>query len=271
MVHWTEELFIENPELHLMVFEDMIERVPGEIDYLLDRLSDNRYKTNRILDMNCGIGRHSVELARRGIKMLGTDISPTYIEVAEEKAREAGVSEKTDFRVTDMRKIAEKLSDEEPFDGIICLQTALGYYDDNTEEDIICQCYKLVKPGGFFALDIANRDWLLQHYASTSHREVGDYRILVARKYDVWKSRNIDTWTYLRKKDDGNYEEVKTITLDCRLWSPHELISLFEKAGFKHKGIYSGTLTSPVSHELTSINTLEFLGSFHLLYIFGKS
>jgi len=270
MDHWTEEFFIENPELHLMVLESMVEQAPGEIDYLLDRLSDNNYKPHRILDMNCGIGRHSVELAGRGIKMLGTDISPKYIEVAEEKARGAGVSEKTDFRVADMRKIADKLSGEEPFDGIICLQTALGYYDDSTEEDIICQCYKLVKPGGFFALDIANRDWLLQHYANSSYQQIGDYRVLQTRKYDVWKSRNVDTWTFLRKKDDSHFEEIKAISLDFRLWSPHELISLFKKAGFEYKGIYDGLPASPPNHELTSTNTMEFMRCFHLLYVFGK-
>ena len=270
MPHWTEELFVENPELHLMVFESMIEMVPGEIDYLLDRLSDNGFKPKRILDMNCGIGRHSTELGRRDIEVLGTDISPLYIKIAEERAIETKVNDKVRFRVVDMREIATVLADEDPFDGITCLQTALGYYDDDTEEDITRQCYKLVKPGGFFALDIVNRDCLLQRYSQTSYRTIKDFRVLQEHKYDIWKSRNINTWTYLREKGDGNYKEVKTITVDLRLWSPHELITMFEKAGFMHKGIYSGTIGNPPSHELTSVNTLEYLRSFWLLYIFHR-
>jgi 2-polyprenyl-3-methyl-5-hydroxy-6-metoxy-1,4-benzoquinol methylase len=273
MAHWTEEYFVDNPELQMMSFRWLLEKTPGEVDFLIARLEENGFKQGRILDMNCGIGRHSVELAGRGISVLGTDISPLYVKVAGERAREAGVGDKASFRVVDMRQIASRLSGEEPFDGVISMQTAMGYYDDATEEDIVRQCGILVKPGGFFALDIVNRDYLLQHYSRTSHASIEGYRLLEEHKFDVWKSRNVNTWTYLKKMDDDNYQEVKSITLDHRLWSPHELITLFEKAGFTYKGIYNGfSDTIPyIARELTSTNTLEFMNCFHLLYIFGKS
>lgn len=269
MAHWTEEMFVKNPEIFIEYFN--IERAPGEVDFLLERLAEQGFKPGHILDMNCGIGRHSVELGRRGIEVVGTDLSPFYLEKAAERAREAKVDDKVSFRVADMREIAAALTDESPFDGIICLWTSLGFYDDDTEEEIVRQCAGLVKPGGFFALDIINRDWLLQHYSMTTHRTIGDYLVLEENRYDVWKSRNDNTWTYLKKRDNGSYDEVKSINLQLRLWSPHELIKLFEKAGFTHMGIYSGLMPYQPARELTSINTLEYIRSVRLLYIFRRS
>jgi 2-polyprenyl-3-methyl-5-hydroxy-6-metoxy-1,4-benzoquinol methylase len=269
MEHWTEEMFVKNPEIFIVSFN--IERAPDEVDYLLKRIAEQGFNPGRILDMNCGIGRHSVELGRRGIDVVGTDFSPYFVEKAGERAREANVDDKVRFRVADMREIATALTDESPFDGIVCLWTSLGFYDDDTEEDIVRQCCGLVKPGGFFALDIINRDWLLQHYSATTHRNVGEYLVLEENRYDIWKSRNDNIWTYLRKRDDSSYDKVKSISIRLRLWSPHELITLFEKAGFAHKGIYSGLLPNQPAHELTSINTLEYLRSIRLLYIFGRS
>jgi 2-polyprenyl-3-methyl-5-hydroxy-6-metoxy-1,4-benzoquinol methylase len=273
MTHWTEKYFVDNPELFLMYFEMVMERVPDEIDYLLNRLADNGFKPKKILDMNCGIGRHSVELGRRGIEVLGTDISPLYVKIAGERSREAKVSDKVSFKVEDMREITRGLAEQAPFDGVINLGTSMGFYDDATEEEIIHQCYSLTKPGGFFALEIINRDCLLLHYSETTHRVIGDYRVLEEHKYDVRKSRNVNTWTYLKKMNDDNYHEVKSINLDHRLWSPHELITLFEKAGFTHKGVYNGfsDISPSSTRELTSTNTLEYMYCFRLLYIFGKS
>ncbi len=267
MSHWTEELFLKDPEIFLNYFN--LEIAPAEVDYLLERIKENGFKADRILDMNCGIGRHSVECARHGVQVVGTDLSPLYVKVAKERAVEAKLDDKVSFRVADMRNIAELLAGEEPFDGIICLWTSLGFYDEATEEDILKQCGRLVKPGGFFAVDIINRDWLMQHYAVNAHRVIGDYRVLEENAYDIKQSKNITTWTYLKKKD-GGYEEVKKVNLELRLWSPHELIALFEKAGFTHKGIYSGFVPSPPTHELTSINPLEFMRQVRLLYISGK-
>jgi hypothetical protein len=66
MKHWIEDLFREHPELFLDFFQARMEAVPGEIDTLFKRLRRHRLKAGRLLDLNCGIGRHSVELASRG-------------------------------------------------------------------------------------------------------------------------------------------------------------------------------------------------------------
>jgi SAM-dependent methyltransferase len=44
-----------------------------------------------VLDLGCGTGRWSVELARRGWRVVGIDVVPKAIESARQRAQEAGV------------------------------------------------------------------------------------------------------------------------------------------------------------------------------------
>jgi tRNA/tmRNA/rRNA uracil-C5-methylase (TrmA/RlmC/RlmD family) len=110
MAHWTEELFKENPQLFLNVLKELNPQARTEIRDILKLLETQGYKPKRILDLNCGIGRHSMELGKQGIEVLGTDISPTYIEVAEKRARKLKIGESVRFQVADMRQIASTLS-----------------------------------------------------------------------------------------------------------------------------------------------------------------
>ncbi len=270
MAHWTEELFVNHPELFQRNFEFRIEHVHLEVDYLLEKLKEHGFKTGRILDMNCGIGRHAVELAKRGIEVVGTDISPHYIDVAAKRAEEAGVSEKAAFRVADMRQIAPSLSSEKPFDGIICMWTSFGFYDDATNDDVLKQCFGLIKPGGFFFLDIINRDWLVANFADSGYHSVGDMIVLEERNFDILASRNFMKWTYLEPQGEENYRSEKPVTLDHRVWSLHELVALFEKAGFKHGAVYSGFAPgfNPQQPKLENLRAL--MTSRMLLYICRK-
>ena len=269
MVHWTEELFVDNPELFFAVFDVRTEHVPMEVDYLLGKLKEHGFQSERILDLNCGVSRHSLELGKRGVQVVGTDISPTYIKLCGEKAEEAGIADKAAFRVADMREIASILAGEESFDGIINMWTAFGYYDEDTNEDILRQCVKLIRPGGFFIMDIINRDWLIRGFAENGFSEISDMVVMEKRKLDILTSRMINEWTYLKKMDDGNYQTLKTINLDHRVWSLHELISLYEKAGLEHTATYAG-FGPGFSPEQKPLENLRELLQSRMLFCIGR-
>lgn len=59
----------------------------------------------RILDVGCGPGRHSLELARRGYEVVGVDISETFIDLALEEAASQGL-DNASFAVADARSLA---------------------------------------------------------------------------------------------------------------------------------------------------------------------
>jgi len=238
--HWTEELFEEHPELFLGAIEQRRDRAPEEVDALLLHLKEQQLRPQRVLDLNCGVGRHAIELGRRGIEVLGTDISPRYIDTARQRADEAGVADRVSFQVADMRRIASSLAGEEPFDGIVCLWTSFGFYNEATNRRILRHCLKLVRRGGFFALDIVNRDWLLQNYSECRFARTEDGIVLQEGTFNPHDSRNYSTWTFLQQTGEDTYTVEKRIQLDQRIWSLHELISLFESAGWRFRAVYPG-------------------------------
>lgn len=74
-----------------------------EVDFLVDVLDLRPGMT--VLDVGCGPGRHSVELATRGIRAIGVDISERFVQVAEDLAAEHGVTDLVEFHRMDARRM----------------------------------------------------------------------------------------------------------------------------------------------------------------------
>jgi SAM-dependent methyltransferase len=256
--HWTEDLFVNHPELFVKALEERISIAGDEVDLFLKYLCDEGFKPRRILDLNCGIGRHSIELGKRGINVLGTDLSPYYIEVAEKRAKSQHVTDKVRFKLADMRRINAMLA-REKFDGIINLETSFGYYDEKTNADILRQCCSLVRPKGFFALEIANRDWIVRNFQPQGFSRYENLIVLEDRTFEAKTSRVGTTWTYLVQKDAKNLVLEKQVTTDTRLWSVHELIDLFEKTGWRFKAAYPGLGRQQGDTPLTECRRLFFI------------
>jgi SAM-dependent methyltransferase len=85
----------------------------AEVDFLIDALEV--VPGASILDVGCGTGRHSVELARRGFAVTGVDLSKGMLAQARKAADAAGVT------VTLHQADASRFRPEETFDGVICL------------------------------------------------------------------------------------------------------------------------------------------------------
>jgi len=260
MSHWTEDLFVNHPELFVKALEERVSIAGDEVDLLLKYLGTEGFKPRRILDLNCGIGRHSIELGQKGINVLGTDLSPYYIQIAQKSAKNHHVSDKVRFKVADMRRISAVLA-KEKFDGVINLFTSFGFYDDKTNADILRQCYSLVRSNGFFALEIMNRDWIVRNFQPHGFSRYENLILLEDRTFDAKTSRIGTTWTYLVHKDDKNFVLEKQVTIDTRLWSLHELIDIFEKTGWKSKAVYPGLRPQQGEVPLTEVQRLFFIAT----------
>ena len=75
----------------------------------------------RVLDVGCGSGRYSHELAARGAESVGLDLAPNMIALAREISARRGVTDKTTFVETEYTSFAVK----QPFD----ITLAIGYFD----------------------------------------------------------------------------------------------------------------------------------------------
>lgn len=84
-----------------------------EVDFLVELM--DLPNNSRILDVGCGPGRHSLELARRGYKTVGIDISSEFIKHANQIAKEQSLS--AEFLAADVRE----LNFNQEFDVAFCL------------------------------------------------------------------------------------------------------------------------------------------------------
>jgi 2-polyprenyl-3-methyl-5-hydroxy-6-metoxy-1,4-benzoquinol methylase len=78
----------------------------------------------RLLDIPCGNGRHSVELARRGYRMTSVDLSTDFLTVARSQAQHAQVE--IDLRPGDMPNLELPAAG---FDGAFCFGNSFPYLD----------------------------------------------------------------------------------------------------------------------------------------------
>jgi len=71
----------------------------------------------RVLEMNCGTGEDALWLARRGVQVLATDVSPAMLEVARNKLSGAPDGPQVRFQLLAWEELATL--DEGPFDGML--------------------------------------------------------------------------------------------------------------------------------------------------------
>ncbi len=130
-----------------------------EIDFLVEALP--LVGGDRVIDIGCGPGRHCNELAIRGYKAFGIDISATFIEQASASAVE-GAS----FRRLDARLLQDEIELHGKFDVAICLcQGAFGVMlDDSDDLDVLRGAVAVLRPGGLLALSAFNSYFSIRHH-----------------------------------------------------------------------------------------------------------
>jgi len=246
--HWTEKLFIEDPDLFRASIEKRFEKTQDEINCLIDIFDQkNVLKDGLILDLACGIGRVSIPLAKNGYNVVGIDISPSYIQQAIGYAQAENVSDKTHFIVGDMRKVASELSEYSSFDAIVNMWTSMGYWDEETDLNILKQSLTLTKPRGLFVMHTANRDALIRRFQARDFI-FGDNELIVLmeRELDLETSRMINFWSYYRKEGE-DLRFLNRMEINHRVYSLHELRNQFQDAGWTVIESYGGFDKQPLT------------------------
>lgn len=129
-----------------------VEKTGQQVDFLIQRMDLNG--SERILDLACGYGRHSIAFAEKGFRVVGVDITPDYIDDALKTAR--GKNLQADFICSDIRDIDFK----EEFDVVLNLADgAIGYLENDDENlKIFDRISAALKPGGKHFMEVCNRE-----------------------------------------------------------------------------------------------------------------
>lgn len=211
---------------------NIMAKTSGEIDNILKFLEIDPGST--ILDLCCGPGRQSHELARRGYRVTGVDRNDKYLEQAIQTARKERLG--IDFVKEDMRRFKRAAA----FDAIINYFTSFGYFENPDEErQVIDNIYASLKPGGRLLMEMVGKEIVARTYQARSWGEKDG-------KYLLLEQKPIDNWAYIENRrivvGDGKKEEFKLI---LRLYSAQELATLLKSAGFAQVDIYGDIEGAP--------------------------
>lgn len=138
--------------------QSWVEDTKRQVTFLIDELK--LQEGEKILDLACGFGRHSLELARRGFAVTGVDITPAYIQYAKEQAESEGLDAR--FLCADIREVGFKSE----FDLVLNMADgAVGYLENDAENrKIFAVVSKALKPGGRHFMDIMNGSYAEKHF-----------------------------------------------------------------------------------------------------------
>ena len=140
------------------------EDTENQVDFIIKTLELTGKE--RILDLACGYGRHSLAFARRGFYVTGVDITKAYIDDATKTAKEQSLN--AAFIHTDIRDVAYKGE----FDVVLNLADgAIGYLEDNAENlKIFDAIAAALKPGGKHFMDVGNAERAERHFPKQAGR-----------------------------------------------------------------------------------------------------
>jgi D-alanine-D-alanine ligase len=222
---WWRNLF---NSVYIKTDADVVENdanTSRDVDQLIE--AANLKSSDAILDLCCGQGRHTLELARRGFRRVaGLDRSRYLIRLARRRARKESLN--VTFHEGDARRFRLP---ENSFNCVAVMGNSFGYFERERDDlDVLKMARRVLKPGGFLALDVVDGAWMRQHFEKRSWEWIdqnhfvcrerslaSDGQRLISREVVVHAERGVIV--------DQFYAE--------RLYSEEQLRFLLEEAGFK--------------------------------------
>jgi SAM-dependent methyltransferase len=187
---------------------------------------------SQVLDVGCGYGRHAMELAARGIHVVGLDLSTPLLVRGGEEAQRRGLT--INFVRGDMRE----LDFEAQFDAAYCLFSTFGYFDDETNKKTLQNIAHALKAGGKLLIEILNRDYVIADLPTRVWWEGDGCVVLEEVELNYFSSRIQVNRSVVF--DDGRQLEQE---ISVRAYSLHEVGKLMHAAGFRVLEVSGGYQT----------------------------
>jgi len=248
MKQWYESLFENYARKYDE--ESYVHGTVGECNFLEQEI--NYDKSLKIIDIGCGTGRHSIELARRGYQIVGIDLSESQLKRAREKAQEVGVE--IDFQKHDARNL--------PFKGEFDLAIMLcegGFSLMETDEmnfEILKNATEALKDNGKLIFTTLNGLFPLFHsvkdfYASVAKEGGAECRDCT---FDLMTFRDHNNTVI--EDDSGNKKELKC---NERYYVPSEITWLLKTLGYKKIDIFGAKLGAYSKNDMLTTDDFEML------------
>lgn len=246
MKQWYQELFENYAEKYEK--EVFTQGTLGEVDFIEKEINHN--KLTRILDIGCGTGRHAIELARRGYRVTGVDLSENQLSMAKRKSEAAGVN------VEFMQHDACNLEFDQEFDhAIMICEGAFSLMETDEKNFRILQgAGRALKSGGKFIFTTLNVLYPLFHSVKEFINDSGSDVVSRHNSFDLMTFRDTST---IEVTDDSR--NVKQLQCNERYYAPSEISWLLKSVGFVNIGIYGCKLGAFSRNDELSTGDYEML------------
>lgn len=231
MKQWYESLF----ENYGVKYESecFTKGTLGECNFIEREI--NFDKSLRILDIGCGTGRHSLELARRGYNLTGVDLSESMLNRAKETALKENLQ--IDFRIGDARKL--NFSNEFDLAIMLCEGAFPLMETDEMNFEILKNAASALKQKGKLIFTTLNGLFPLFHSVKdflASQTEEGNA---------TYGDNSFDLMTF-RDRNKTSFEDdlgnVKELNCNERYYVPSEITWLLKSLGFTTVDIFGAKL-----------------------------
>jgi SAM-dependent methyltransferase len=191
-----------------------------------------------ILDVCCGIGRHSLEFARRGFAVTEVDRTVAYLNRARAQADVEGLKIRfieSDIREFDHPKI---------FDAAISMFTSFGYFEDPADDLRVAQVlHESLRPGGRLVIDLNGKEILARDFRERDWRQHDDGTFALEERRIRSRWDWIDSrWILI------GAGKVWEGTVSTRIYSGAELVELLKRAGFATVRLCGNLAGAPYDH-----------------------
>jgi SAM-dependent methyltransferase len=233
--NWHDEDEFWEAFAPFMFDEERMKATPAEVDQLLELLG--LIDGAKILDLGCGTGRHSLELARRGFQVTGVDRTASFLRFARDVAESEGLD--IEFEKADMRSFRRA----EAFDCVLSLFTSFGYFEDQADNlAVLTNVYHSLNHGGSFLLDMMGKEVLARIFVERSwDEEEGVFHLQERRVTNDWSWME-NRWILIK---EGRQIERK---VSHWLYSAQEITHYLKECGFKETEVYGGLGGRPYDH-----------------------
>ncbi len=247
MKKWHEEDDFWVKFAPVMFHQKRLEQTKEQVDNILSLLRIRPGAS--VLDLCCGPGGHSLELARRGFSVTGVDRTKTYLETARTQAKREKL--KVKFVQEDMREFSKPRA----FNAAINLFTSFGNFEDiEDDKKVLGNIYRSLKSKGIFLIDTMGKEVLARIFQERDWYEVdGNVMFEERRVFKDWSW--IESHWILMK--GGKKEEY---TVSHRLYSATELSALLKECGFESVKVYGDLAGAPYDHMAKRLVLVAYKG-----------
>lgn len=220
-----------NKEIDYSQWADFIEKI-------IKRESASRPEL--VLDLCCGTGRMTLELASRGYDMTGIDYSPEMLDIARSEGEKQGA---------DVLWLCQDMCEFELYGTVDLTVCCLDSINHLTKPGDLDKCLSLVHnyliPDGLFIFDVNGKGKFENVYADRSYVMEEDGAVCVWQNYYDEKKKLCDFYiTLFSECTDGRYKRYDEEQTE-RMYTVSELKRHLKRADFEFIGAYSDFDLSP--------------------------